>query len=193
MKKCFFAAVFAVLGTAAVAQQGPAPAPKPELSWAAPQAPEIQRLVDVLSGRWDTTERFEANQFLKSGARGSGVFSIRKGPGGNSIVLDYTSQSSMGQYSSERIIYWSGREGNYRAFYCDSLQPTGCGEAGTGRWEGKDLVFESTTQGPAGVLQMVQRFSNISSNGFTFSLDLANHGKTERGLTIEARRSGARP
>jgi len=26
MKKCFFAAVFAVLGTGAVAQQGPAPA-----------------------------------------------------------------------------------------------------------------------------------------------------------------------
>jgi hypothetical protein len=190
MKKCFFAAVLAVLGTGAVAQQAQAPAPRPELSWVAPQVPEVQRVFDVLAGQWKTTERFEANQFLKNGATGSGSFSIRKGPGGNSIVLDYTSQSSMGRYSSERIIYWDRREGNYRAFYCDSLQPAGCGEAGTGRWEDKDLVFESMTQGsPGGALQMVQRFSNISRGGFTFSLDLIAQGKKERSLTIQARKA----
>jgi hypothetical protein len=191
MRKHFVAVVFTLLGMAAVAQQ--TLPPKPQFSWVAAQAPEVQRLSDTLVGEWKTTEKFEANEFLKSEAAGSGTFSIRKGPGGNSLILDYTSQSSMGPYSSSRIIYWDGHEGHYRAFYCDSLQPIGCGEAGTGRWEGKDLVFESTTQGPGGPIQMKQRFSDISSARFIFSLDMINQGKPVRSLTIQARRSGAKP
>ena len=187
MMKHLVAAVFTLLGMAAVAQQ--TPAPKPQFSWVAAQAPEVQRL-SALAGEWKTTEKFGANE---SGAAGSGIFSIRKGPGSNSLIFDYTSQSSMGPYSSSRIIYWDGREGYYRAFYCDSMQPIGCGEAGTGRWEGKDLVFESTTKGPSGPVQMKQRFSDISSAGFTFSLDMINQGKPERSLTIQARKSGAKP
>lgn len=41
---------------------------------------------DALVGEWQTTENFEANEFLKSGAAGSGILSIRKGPGGNSLT-----------------------------------------------------------------------------------------------------------
>jgi hypothetical protein len=39
----------------------------------------------------------------------------------------------------------------------------------------------------------VKRFSEISSQGFTFSLDLVNQGKAERTLTIHASKSGAKP
>jgi hypothetical protein len=192
MMKCFVVGVFALSCVAGVAQQKPTSAAEAALPWVAAEAPEVQRLALALSGKWKTAEKFEANEFLKNGATGSGVFSIRKGPGGNSLKLDYSSASSMGPYSSTRIIYWDGRSGFYRAFYCDSLQPAGCSEAGTGKWEGKDLVFESTTDGPNGPIQMKQRFSDISSGGFTFSLDVINEGKSKRSLTIQARRSGAR-
>lgn len=96
----------------------------------------MKRLSDALIGTWKTEEKFEPNQFLKEGATGAGMFTIRKGPGGNSIVLNYTSRSSAGPYSSTRIIYWDVVAGVYRAFYCDTLQPTGCGEAGEGKLEG---------------------------------------------------------
>jgi hypothetical protein len=43
---------------------------------------------------------------MKAGADGSGTFNIHNGPGANSLILDYTSHSSMGDYSSTRIIYW---------------------------------------------------------------------------------------
>lgn len=102
MRKHLVAVVFTLLGMAAVAQQ--TLPPKPQFSWVAAQAPEVQRLSDTLVGEWKTTEKFEANEFLKTEAAGSGTFSIRKGPGGNSLILDYTSQSSMGPYSSSRII-----------------------------------------------------------------------------------------
>ena len=87
---------------------------------------------------------------------------------------------------STRVIYWDRQADRYRAFYCDSLQPGGCGEAGSGSWEGQDLVFESTSEGPSGPIKMSQRFSEISSKGFTFSLDVVNQGKSERSLTIHA-------
>lgn len=191
-KQLFTAAAFSLLATAALAQQTPVSQPKAAVTWAAAQAPEVKRLSDALSGKWKTTEKFEANEFLKSGATGSGVFSIHKGPSGNSLILEYTSQGSMGPYSSTRIIYWDHRTGGYRAFYCDSLQAGGCGEAGTGRWEGKDLVFESTTEAPNGPIQMIQRFSDISNVGFTFSLDVINQGKSERSVTIQARKMGTK-
>ncbi len=192
MTKQLFAAAFSLLAMAALAQQNPVSQPKATLSWVAAQAPEVKRLSDALSGKWKTTEKIEANEFLKSAGTGSGVFSIREGPSSNSLILDYKSQSSMGPYSSTRIIYWDGRAGDYRTFYCDSLQPGGSGEAGTGRWEGKDLVFESTTEAPSGSIQMIQRFSDISDVGFTFSLDVVNQGKSERSLTIQARKMGAK-
>lgn len=177
-------------GIAAIAEQAASPAAKPEYSWVAPQSPEVQQLTAVLAGEWKTTEQFGPKE---RGAAGAGTFSIRKGPGGNSLILDYSSQSKMGPYSSSRIIYWDRKEGHYRAFYCDSLQPIGCGESGSGTWEGKDLVFETTSPGPDGPIQMKQRFSGISTAGFTFSIDIINHGEPQRTLTIQALRSKAKP
>ena len=191
MMKHLVASLFVLFALAAVAQQ--TPAPKSQLSWAAPQTPEVKRVADLLAGEWKTTENFEANEFLRNGATGSGVFSIRSGPGGNSVILDYTSQGTMGRYFSTRIIYWNRKADRYQAFYCDSLQPSGCGEAGSGTWAGQDLVFESTSEGPSGPIKMRQCFSEISNKGFTFSLDVVNQGRSERSLTIHASKSGAKP
>lgn len=188
MMKHVIPGLFVLFAVAAVAQQ--TPAPKPQLSWVAPQSPEVKRLADVLAGEWKTTEKFEAD---RSGATGSGVFSIRSGPGGNSLILDYTSQSTIGRYSSTRVIYWDRQADRYQAFYCDSMQPRGCGEAGSGAWEGQDLIFESTSQGHSGPIKMRESFSDISGDGFTFSLDVVNQGKSERTLTIHATKSGAKP
>jgi hypothetical protein len=87
----------------------------------------------------------------------------------------------------------TARADRYQAFYCDSMQPRGCGEAGSGTWEGQDLVFESTSQGHGGPIKMREGFSEISSKGFTFWLDVVNQGKAERTLTIYASKSGAKP
>ena len=162
MLKPIVCAAFSRLGIAPLAQQNPAPQPKPKLTWVAAQSPEVKRLSDALSGKWRTTDKFEADEFHKSGATGSGVFSIRERPGGNSLILDDKSQSPMGPDSSTRIICWDGRASNYRALYCDSPQPGGCGDAGTLKWEGKDLVFESTTEGRAAPSSSNERFSDIS-------------------------------
>ena len=188
MMKHLVVGLFVLFALAAVAQQ--TPAPKSQLSWVAAQAPEVKRLADVLAGEWKTTEKFEAD---RNGATGLGVFSIRSGPGGNSLILDYTSQSTMGRYSSTRIIYWDRQADRYQAFYCDSMQPRGCGEAGNGTWEGQDLVFESTSEGPSGPIKLRECFSEISSKGFMLSLDLVNQGKAKRTLTIHASKSGATP
>jgi hypothetical protein len=48
MMKHLAADLFMLFAVAAVAQQ--TPAPKPQLSWVAPQSPEVKRLADVLAG-----------------------------------------------------------------------------------------------------------------------------------------------
>jgi hypothetical protein len=109
------------------------------------------------------------------------------------VILDYASQSAMGPYSSTRIIYWDRHADRYQAFYCDSMHPRGCGEAGSGTWEGQDLVVESTSEASGGAIKMRECFSEISRKGFTFSLEVINQGKSERTLTIRASNSGAKP
>ena len=104
-------ALFTLGGMAAIAAQAAAPAAKPEYAWVAPQSREVQQLTAVLAGEWKTTEQFGPKE---RGAAGAGTFSIRKGPGGNSLILDYSSQSKMGPYSSSRIIYWNRKEGHYQ-------------------------------------------------------------------------------
>lgn len=191
MKKYFVSlALVPLLAGITGAEPTAAPAAaEPQHAWVAPQSPQVQKLA-VLAGEWKTTEKFGPNE---NGMTGAGTFSIHKGPGGNSLILDYTSQSKMGPYSSSRIIYWDGTEGHYRGFYCDSLQPIGCGEAGTGSWDGNDLVFESTSKGSSGPVRMRQRFSGISLAGFTFSIDIVDHGEPQRTLTIQALKSVAKP
>lgn len=186
--KHLLAGLFVLFALPAVAQQTSAPKPHPP--WVAAQAPEVRRLADALAGEWKTSEEFGAD---RNAATDSGVFSIRDGPGDNSLVLDYSSQSAMGTYSSTRIIYWDRQADRYKAFYCDSMQHRGCGEAGSGNWQGQDLVFESTTEGPRGRIQMRESFSEISSQGFTFSVDVIGKGKSERTLTIHASKHGAEP
>jgi hypothetical protein len=190
--KQLFAAAICLMSASALGQQIPTPKPETNFAWVAAQAPEMKRVSDALSGSWETKEKFEPNDLLRAGASGSGVFTIRKGPGGNSLIIDYKSQSDAGPYSSTRIIYWDSRAGRYRGFYCDSLQPIGCGEAGDGKWDGNDLMFVSSTDGPKGPIQLTQRFSRISASRFTFSLDMVNQGRAERSLTIEARKIGGK-
>lgn len=186
-----YLAVFLFFASAAAhGQNKPA---QNQLAWSATARPEIQKLSDSLIGSWSTVERLEPNRFMKAGADGSGTFNIHNGPGANSLILDYTSHSSMGDYSSTRIIYWDTTSMHYKAFYCDSLQPAGCGEAGEGTWEGGNLVFNSTTHGPDGPLKMKQTLSGGSGQSFTLTLDIVDHGKLQRSLTITAKRTAANP
>jgi hypothetical protein len=166
-----------------------APSEGRAVAWTAVQGQEIKTLADHFVGTWKSHESFEANKFLKSGLSGAGVFVVRVGPGGNSVIFDYKSKSAMGDYSSVRTIYWDTKAKAYRAFYCDSLQPTGCGEVGTGNWRGGDLVFETSTMGPDGVMRTRETFKLSGRDRYTFSLDLLDGVKANRSLTIESVRA----
>jgi hypothetical protein len=164
---------------------------RPEgISWVAEMSPQVSRVTSGLAGTWKTSETFSPNPYLKQGAVGTGVFTVQTGPGGNSVVIAYNSRSNAGPYKSNRTIYWDAKHSVYRAFYCDSLQPGGCGDAGAGSWDGADLVFNSTTEGPNGTFHTVERFSDITSKGFTFSNDVILEGKPMRTLTIQAKKAG---
>ncbi|PYX93965.1 MAG: hypothetical protein DMG67_02795 [Acidobacteria bacterium] len=66
MLKTIACAAFSLLSVAVIAQQNPAPQPKRMLTWVAAQAPQVKRLSDALSGKWKTTEKFEADEFRYS-------------------------------------------------------------------------------------------------------------------------------
>jgi hypothetical protein len=95
-----------VVSIAANGQQKPAPSTTSQLAWVSPEGREMGHLAEEeLMGSWETAEKFDPDALLKTGASASGVFTIPKGPGGNSPILNYQSQSSTGSYTSTRINY----------------------------------------------------------------------------------------
>ena len=178
--------MFLLVCASVLSQRSAESAPENALPWVAKQRPELARVADAFAGTWQTTETFEADASKPHRTSGTGTFRIRRGPGGNSVIMDYDSQSENGPYTSTRVIYWDSKESAYRAFYCDSIQPAGCGTAGKGSWQGSDLVFDSPIAGPQGSMAMREKFSKESKGEFTFSLDLVTAGGATRSLTIRA-------
>jgi hypothetical protein len=109
----------------------PAPAPK--------GVPEMQRLNFYL-GEWDYTETYA------KGAKNSGVYTSKLGPGGNSLINGFHSQGPVGDFEGLLVITWDPKEKVYKAYAFGNDFPGALVE--TGQFEGDALVFRSEI--PAG-------------------------------------------
>src|SRR5689334_21951304 len=104
--------------------------------------PEMQKLTKMLAGTWSTAEKFEVNEMMPQGGKGSGTAVIKPGPGGLSLVEDYHSHGGLGSFSGHGVFWWDEKAKGYRSVWCDTMTPGGCAVAnGLGSWEGDSLVF----------------------------------------------------
>src|SRR6266446_4632502 len=117
---------------------------------ARPGVAEMERLKFYL-GEWDYTETYP------NGAKNTGVYTSKLGPGGNSLINTFHSQGPVGDFEGLLVMTWDAKEKAYKAYVFGNDFPGAIVE--TGQFEGDALVFrlEFSTGGAATKLRNVTR------------------------------------
>ncbi|HYL09796.1 MAG TPA: hypothetical protein VEU31_03580 [Candidatus Acidoferrales bacterium] len=122
------------LGAARQEKAGEKPAAAPAPQVAKPGAAEIERLKFYL-GEWDYTETYP------NGAKNTGVYSSKLGPGGNSLINTYHSQGPVGDFEGVQVMTWDPKEKAYKMYIFVSDFPGALVE--TGQLEDGALVYRA--------------------------------------------------
>ncbi len=101
---------------------------------AAPGVAEMERLKFYL-GEWDYTENYP------NGARNTGVYISKLGPGGKSFIQNFHSKGPVGEFEGLLIMTWDPKEKAYKEYVFSGDAP-GC-LIETGQFEGDALVYRS--------------------------------------------------
>jgi hypothetical protein len=114
---------------------------------AKPGAAEMKRL-GFYVGNWTYTETYP-----KSGAKNTGVYISKPGPGGNSLVNTFHSKGPVGDFEGMLVLTWDLAESKYKAYVFGDAFPGAIVE--TGAFEGDKLVFRGEI--PAGGAKLAIR------------------------------------
>ena len=188
--KRFVAVTAILLLTAPVfaqtAAKPPAAAPKPATAAnaAAPKpAPEMERINKLFGGRWNTAEKFDPSEMMPQGGEGNGTESFRPGPGGFSMISEYSSVGPMGQYTGHGIIFWAAPEHAYHFYWFDSAKPEFSTLICT--WVGDNLVAVGTENVLGKKMITRHTFSEIKSDSFVYTIEMGpTSSSLKRVMTI---------
>lgn len=100
----------------------------------------IQKLTRVFEGRWSVTEKHEPSEWSPAGAKGTGKAEFRAGPGRLSLIQEYRSSSSMGDFTGHGISWWDAEAAGFRGMWCENRSPSGCEDSGLVMWSGDRLT-----------------------------------------------------
>jgi len=123
---------------------------------AKPGAAEMDRLKFYL-GEWDYTETYS------NGAKNTGVYTSKLGPGGNSLINTFHSQGPVGDFEGLLVMTWDAKEKAYKAYAFGNDFPGAVVE--TGQFEGDALVYrtEFSSGGATIKLRNVTRLSGLGT------------------------------
>ena len=135
-------------------------------------SPEMNKLTKAMAGMWTTAETAPPSQMMPNGGTGTGEAMIHRGPGGNSLMQNYRSQSAMGKFAGHGITWYDPQAKAFKNIWCDSMTPAGCEVFnGTGQWEGDKLVFTGTQNMMGKTEQVKETMSDITPDSFTFTIE----------------------
>lgn len=146
----------------AVAAEKPASeaAPKP--------APEMQRLLQALSGTWSISYRYEPVSDAPSRGTGQGEEIYRAGPGGLSIQEEFRAVEPGGEVTGHGVAWWDQSARGFRAIWCDNSNPNGCGVmAKLAEWQGLNFVLQDQWEVDGKRMLFKEVFSDITPTSFT--------------------------
>jgi hypothetical protein len=110
--------------------EAPQPAPK--------STPEMDRLKFYL-GEWDYTETYPKSATYPNGAKNTGLYTSKLGPGGNSLINSFHSKGPVGDFEGLLVMTWDLKENAYKTYVFGDSFPGAIVE--TGQFEGDALVF----------------------------------------------------
>jgi hypothetical protein len=135
-------------------------------------SPEMVKLARAISGRWQVEEKYEVSKFTPQGGEGKGSDVIHRGPGGFSMIANYSSTGPFGEYHSAGITTWSPNDNAYQQYSVDS------GGAGgvmwTGKWDADSLVFTATEKVGEQTMHWRATYSGFSNDAFTLAYDMGS-------------------
>jgi len=163
---------------------GAMPMPKP--------APEMTKLIKTLSGNWSITEKHEVNPMMPNGGEGKGTARIWAGPGGMSLMENYSSSGAMGSFKGMGTWWWDPKAQVYHGLWCDNMTPNGCDTSGSTKWEGDNLV--GTMQGDMNGQPMTMKFiySDFKPDSFVMTMEMGpDAGKMQKTMTVTYTKAAA--
>lgn len=181
-------------GQSAAKPSGQGKAKAGGMSMKAPSSPEMDKLAKTMVGTWTTAETVPPSQMMPNGGTGSGEAIIHRGPGGNSLLQNYRSQSAMGKFAGHGITWYDPQAKAFKNIWCDTMTPGGCEVFnGTGQWEGDKLVFTGTQNMMGKTEQVKETMSDITPDSFTFTIESGPDANSMKNfMTIKyTRKAGA--
>ncbi|HUS20044.1 MAG TPA: DUF1579 family protein [Terriglobales bacterium] len=133
-------------------------------------APEIERITNMLQGRWETEEKHEPSEIVPQGGTGKGVEAIRPGPGGLSLISEYQSEGPGGIFAGFGLMTWDSAAKVYHIHWTDNTAPGV--SVMTGKWEGKDLVFTGSETMMGKKLFSRHAFTELAPTTFIYTIDM---------------------
>lgn len=131
---------------------------------------EMDRLVQVLDGRWDMAVTYQPSETAPQGGTFTGHEISRRGPGGFSVLVESTSQGPAGSFEGFGTIHWSTDERAYKLHWFTNLSSAPA--VFTGRWEGSTLIFNGTETMMGQALASRHSITNIKSDSFHYIIDM---------------------
>jgi hypothetical protein len=133
-------------------------------------SPEMKKLAHMIGGRWQVEEKYEVTPFTPQGGEGKGMDVIHRGPGGLSLIVNYSSSGSMGETRGAGIITWSADDNAYKQFWVDDGTPAGL--TWLGKWEGDSLIFSGTQSMAGKQVSWRQIYSGFSNDAFIMAFEM---------------------
>ncbi len=201
-------AALLLLASGAAPRPAATPAPKAEpeedeeraerqVRFAEP-APQMKKLA-VLLGAWQLTEawrepvRYKRGEYEGvPGEGGSGTLTVRPGPGGLSLVLDYDARNPMGRVTALAVLAWDPARKVYELDEIHSAFPSVLHL--TGNFENGDLVFrgKSGRTGEESTVRLV--WKGLGHDAWTATSSAAEKGgRMKRVWTMELSRKPGAP
>ena len=154
-------------------------------------APEMTRLIKMFAGTWTSAEKFEPSPMVPKGGASQGTATFKAGPGGNSLIEEYTSPHGvMGPFHGLGVTWWDAKAGAFKGTWCDSM--TNDCMVGGMKWQGDKIVGIPQTMDMGGQqMVMTSEYRDIKPGSITYTMGMgptAEQAKTT--MTIVYTKAG---
>lgn len=178
------APLLALSSLALLAQQpapAPAPATKPAFEMPKPGL-EMERLKPLM-GSFRVDEHQEAG-FMGPAGVSAGYNHVSSGPGGFSLLVDYTTLSGpMHGLKGHGVLGWDAAAKAYKQVWTDSMGPAIM--MSTGNWEGDALILNSEGTMMGKPYKEKDTFAGFNPDGFTLTIEMSmDGGPFQKAMTL---------
>jgi hypothetical protein len=101
--------------------------------------PEMERL-KFLIGSWDWNAEYEKTPMTPQGGKTNGWYKAQLGPGGFSIIADFSENGPLGEEIGHEVLAWDPKQNTYTSVIVGNFPGAVIGKS---HWDGENLVTET--------------------------------------------------